>query len=268
MAVATNKRKKDLQYERDAAQARVNEYFRKNPMTGNPFQDVGGLLATREDRRAVNRAEAAMEEELNRGVTMRGQDFQRELGLGEIDVNKEKNRLTGRGQDFEKEIEMRKADVTAQGYQQHHDVGMGELQLNRDIFNRTKERYDKYGEPLDQLGVARAAAGTQATFDDLGYEMPTVLEEFRPKYIGGESVARPEPYVDENSIYYNKPYAPKPSPIAAAVSDIGTMLTTGPSDVALPYAGMSIGKKAGEGLINLFRPKPRNKVRGKVRRVN
>ena len=239
-----------LKQERTLSADRVARFNKEFVPTGSAFKDTAALSGTSRDVKRMAAIDNILQRSADREVTMRGQNVQYDLGVGEIEVNKERNR------------------ITEKGYDQHHEVGMGELQLNRDIFDRTKERYDKYGEPLDKLGVARAAAGTQATFDDLGYEMPTVLEEFRPKYVGGESVARPEPYVDENSIYYNKPYAPKPSPIAAAVSDIGTMLTSGPSDVALPYAGMSIGKKAGEGLVNLFRPKPKNKVRGKVRRVN
>lgn len=239
-----------LKQERAASAERIARFEKDFEPTGSAFKDTAALSGTSRDVKRIAAIDSLLSRSADRQATTRAQDIQYDLGVGEIEVNKERNR------------------ITEKGYDQHREVGMGEIQLNRDIFDSTKERYDKYGEPLDKLGVARAAAGTQATFDDLGYEMPTVLEEFRPKYVGGESVAKPEPYVDENSIYYNKPYAPKPSPIAAAVSDIGTMLTTGPSDVALPYAGMSIGKKAGEGLVNLFRPKPRNKVRGKVRRVN
>lgn len=33
------------------------------------------------------------------------------------------------------------------------DLGKGELDLNKDIFGMTKERYQKYGEPADKLGV-------------------------------------------------------------------------------------------------------------------
>lgn len=236
-----------LEQERAGAADRVATFNANFVPTGSAFKDTGMLSGTSRDVKRTREIDALLDKSSDRAVTMRGQNVQYDLGLGEIDVNKDRNRINEKG-----------IDVT-------RELGMGELGLNKDIFGATQERYKKYGEPADQLGVARMAAETRAGYEELGYELPEALTEFNSKYIG--KTAEPPKVVGEDSIYYSKPDNPKPHPAMAALSDIGKMVTTGPSNVAMPYAGMTLAKQAGEKLGNLLKPSVRNKVRGKVRRV-
>lgn len=238
-----------IQQERADAASRVAQFDKTFVPTGSAFKDTALLSGTSRDVKTMRLADQLLDKAADRGATVRGQDIQLELGRGELDVNRDRNRVIEKGYDYQ------------------HEVGMGELGLNKDIFKATQDRYKEFGRPGDALQLAKLAADTRAGYEQLGYEMPEALAEFKSSY--GTGVAKPQQQIiGEDSIYYNKPEEPKPHPGIEAIS---TALTTGPSNVAMPYAGMSIGKMAGEkigkGLINLFSP-VRNKVRGKVRKVN
>lgn len=250
-----------LKQERMGAQERVAQFNKNNPMTGNAFKDMDLRYATKTDRKKIKEIDGMLQQQIANNLTSRGQDIHRELGLGEIDVNKERNRLTGRGQDFEKEIEMRKADVTAQGYQQHYDVGMAEVGLNRDVFDMTKQRYEEFGRKGDELALMRSAATTKSAFEDFGFEPGSAFDKMSPEYIG---VPKPNPTEQFIPQYNNVPMPKAPAAI------IAESMGKGPSAVAMPYAGMSIGRMAGEkigkGIISLFEPPIQNKVRRKVKK--
>jgi hypothetical protein len=177
------KRKKEVQYEADSSQARVNEYFRKNPMTGNPFKDIGGLLATRDDRNRAIAARKSLDEAADRDVTMRGQDFTKELGFGEIDVRKDANEVARMGHQLSFAADMGRTAAYKRGQNQQFELGKGELNLNQDIFKQTSDRYKKYGEPADKLTMAERAATARVGAAESGFELSEDLFKETSKYL-------------------------------------------------------------------------------------
>ena len=139
-------RKKEIQYEADSSQARVDDYFRKNPMTGNPFKDIGGLLATRDDRNRAIAARKSLEADADRDVTMRGQDITKELGLGEIAIRRDANQVARMGHTLGFAADTGRTAAYEKGQNEQFELGKGELDLNRDIFRMTKDRYENVGK--------------------------------------------------------------------------------------------------------------------------
>lgn len=154
-----------MQQEADASQARVDDYFKKNPMTGDVFKDIGGLLATREDRRRATKAREYMEAEEGRGVTRRGQDIQLELGRGGIGVNTEQNRINEKGIDVQREL------------------GLGALAINNSILSMQQDRYNNITKPSDKLAMAERAAGARIGAAEAGFELSDNLFKETSKYL-------------------------------------------------------------------------------------
>lgn len=181
------KRKKEIQFEADTSQAKVDEYFRKNPLTGNPFKDIGGLLATRDDRNRAIAARKLLDADADKDVTMRGQDITKELGLGEIDVRKDANRVARMGHTLEFAADMGRTAAYEKGQNQQFELGKGELELNRDIFLQQAARYRKYGEPADLFALTERAANTRVGAEQAGLELSDDLLKATEKYLKPES---------------------------------------------------------------------------------
>lgn len=161
-----------MQQEADASQARVDDYFKKNPMTGNVFQDIGGLLATREDRKRATKAREYMEAEEGRGVTRREQDIGLELGRGELGIRADVNKI-------------------------NKELGLGELDINKSILSMQQDRYNNITKPSDKLSMAERAAGARIGAAEAGFELSDNLFKETSKYLkdgkpaGANSVAAP-----------------------------------------------------------------------------
>lgn len=255
------KRKKEVQYEADSSQARVDDYFRKNPMTGNPFKDIGGLLATRDDRNRAIAARKSLDEAADRDVTMRGQDFTRELGLGEIDVRKDANEVARMGHQLSFDADMARTAVYEKGQNQQFELGKGELELNRDIFDQTARRYNEVGRPADLFSLAEKAAGARAGAAELGLELNDSLAKETEKYFKGEN-KKPEPVAAPAPV--NATVPEELAPVSRA-SIIGQYFREG-TGIANPYneliPAIKQGREVGRSLRNyLFEPTVKRKAK-------
>lgn len=268
MEARTDKRRKELQSTIDLSDARVDDYFRKNPMTGNAFQDIGGLLATREDRRRSMQARQFMEAEEDRGVTTRGQDIQLELGRGEIGVNTERNRINEKGIDVQKELGLGELDVnrdrnriSEKGIDKQFELGKGELNLNQDIFLQQAARYRKYGEPADLFALTERAANTKIGAAEAGLELSDSLAKETEKYFKGEN-KKPEPVAAPTPV--NATVPEELAPVSRA-SIIGQYFREG-TGIANPYneliPAIKQGREVGRSLRNyLFEPTIKRKAK-------
>ena len=221
------KRKKDIQSEADSSQAKVDEYFRKNPMTGDPFKDIGGLLATRGDRDRATAARKSLDSAADRNVTMRGQDITKELGLGEIAVKKDANQVARMGHALDFTADTGRTAAYEKGQNQQFELGKGELDLNKNIFNQTAERYKKYGEPADVMSLTEKAAGVRAGAADAGFELSDHVFKETSKYLKDGKQAEPsavaaapkvalDPLASSTNVRQFSGYAPYPDILEAA----------------------------------------------------
>lgn len=275
-----SKRKKEVQYEADSSQARVDDYFRKNPMTGNPFKDIGGLLATRDDRERATAARKSLDTAADRDVTMRGQDFVKEQGL-------DANNVARMGHQLGFDAEMGRTAAYAKGQDQQFELGKDEVSLNRDIFGMTKDRYDKTGRIADDLNLRKLAMETQVIGDEFGLEEGDITKGIAGGYLGkGDSIAKPQgKIVDETGIYFdNVPNAPvndSSIPDWLQPKDFRSYNTTGIESLDATLGALNEGVKsmvfrpayAANDLFGIPSPtaKPRtqrNSLRRKVRKVN
>ena len=226
-----------MQQEADASQARVDDYFKKNPMTGDVFQDIGGLLATREDRKRATKAREYMEAEEARGVTRRGQDIGLELGRGELGIKADVNKI-------------------------NKELGLGELDLNKSIFNQTAERYRKYGEPADIMNLTEKAANTKAGIDSLGLQLNDEALANVNRFVKSDSVAKPsQPMLEEADTVYNR----VPDQFSTPVTGIPTASSESRGVSPIFQAadlGVILGKK-----INRAVTPPRSSLRRRVKKV-
>ena len=176
-------RKKEIQYEADSSQARVDDYFRKNPMTGDPFKDIGGLLATRDDRNRAIAARKSLDTAADRDVTMRGQDITKELGLGEIGVRKDANNVARMGHQLGFVAEMGRTAAYERGQNQQFELGKGELDINRAVLSMQQDRYNNVTKVSDRLSLAEKAAGARVGATDAGFELSDALFKETSKYL-------------------------------------------------------------------------------------
>lgn len=269
MANTDSKRKKELQSTIDVSDARVDDYFRKNPMTGDPFKDIGGLLATREDRNRSSQARKYMDEEAGREVTTRGQDIQFELGRGEIGVNTERNRINEKGIDVQKELGLGELEVnrdrnrvTEKGIDKQFDLGQGELGLNKDIFDQTVKRYNEVGRPADLFNLTEKAAGVKVGAAESGLELSDSLVAETEKYFRGGPAKKTAAPVDESGIYFDKVLPQFPDKITGIPT-----LAPESSGVSPIFQAANLGVMAGKAINRLATP-PRSSIRRKVRKVN
>ena len=251
-----------MQQEADASQARVDDYFKKNPMTGDVFQDIGGLLATREDRKRATKAREYMEAEEGRGVTRRGQDITKELGLGEIAVNKDANQVAKMGHALDFTADTGRTAAYEKGQNQQFELGKGELDHNKNIFNQTAERYKKYGEPADIMSLTEKAANTKTGADSLGLKLGDEAFATVNRFVQSDSVAKPtQPMLEESDTMYNK----VPEQFSEPVTGIPTASNEyrGVSPIfQAANLGVMLGKQ-----INRAATPPRSSLRRRVKKV-
>ena len=194
-----------MQQEADASQARVDDYFKKNPMTGDVFQDIGGLLATREDRKRATKAMEYMEAEEERGVTRREQDIGLELGRGELGIRADVNKI-------------------------NKELGLGELDINRSVLSMQQDRYNNVTKPSDRLSMAERAATARVGTAEAGFELSDDLFKETSKYLKngkpaeGSKVAAPmstpaaalDPLTSATKVQQFSGYEPYPDVLEAA----------------------------------------------------
>lgn len=223
-------RKKEVQYEADSSQARVDDYFRKNPMTGDPFKDIGGLLATRDDRNRAIAARKSLDAAADRDVTMRGQDVTKELGLGEIGVRKDANNVARMGHQLGFDAEMGRTAAYERGQNQQFELGKGELDINRAVLGMQQDRYDNVTKVSDRLSLAEKAAGARVGAAESGFELSDDLFKETSKYLKdgkpaeGSKVAAPtstpaaalDPLTSSTKVQQFSGYEPYPDVLEAA----------------------------------------------------
>lgn len=258
-----------MQQEADASQARVDDYFKKNPMTGDVFKDIGGLLATREDRRRATKAREYMEAEEGRGVTRRGQDIQLELGRGEIGVNTERNRINEKGIDVQRElglgglkVNMDRNRISEKGIDKQFELGQGELGLNRDIFSQTVKRYNEVGRPADLFNLTEKAANVKAGVDSLGLKLGDEAFATVNRFVQGDGVAKPtQPMLEESDTMYNK----VPEQFSEPVTGIPTASNES-RGVSPIFQAANLGVMLGKQINRAATP-PRSSLRRRVKKV-
>ncbi len=256
------KRKKDIQSEADSSQAKVDEYFKKNPMTGDPFKDIGGLLVTRGDRDRATAARKSLDSATDRNVTMRGQDITKELGLGEIAVNKDANQVARMGHALDFTADTGRTAAYEKGQNQQFELGKGELDLNKNIFNQTAERYKKYGEPADIMSLAEKAASTKTGADSLGLKLGDEAFATVNRFVQSDSVAKPtQPMLEESDTMYNK----VPEQFSEPVTGIPTASNES-RGVSPIFQAANLGVMLGKQINRAATP-PRSSLRRRVKKV-
>ena len=255
-------RKKEIQYEADSSQARVDDYFRKNPMTGNPFKDIGGLLATRDDRNRAIAARNSLNTAADRDVTMRGQDITKELGLGQIGVHKDANNVARMGHQLGFVAEMGKTAAYERGQNQQFELGKGALDLNKSIFNQTAERYRKYGEPADIMNLTEKAASIKAGVDSLELKLGDEAFANVNRFVQSDGVAKPtQPMLEESDTMYNK----VPEQFSEPVTGIPTASSES-RGVSPIFQAANLGVMLGKQINRAATP-PRSSLRRRVKKV-
>ena len=256
------KRKKEVQSEADSSQAKVDEYFKKNPMTGDPFKDIGGLLATRGDRDRATAARKSLDSAADRNVTMRGQDITKELGLGEIAVKKDANQVAKMGHALDFTADTGKTAAFEKGQNQQFELGKGELDLNKNIFDQTAERYKKYGEPADIMNLTEKAANAKAGVDSLGLKLGDEAFATVNRFVHGDGVAKPtQPMLEESDTMYNK----VPEQFSEPVTGIPTASSES-RGVSPIFQAANLGVMLGKQINRAATP-PRSSLRRSVKKV-
>jgi hypothetical protein len=228
---------------------------------------------------------------------VRGQDIQLELGRGEIDVNRDRNRISEKGIDVTRELGLGELEVnrdrnriSEKGIDRQYELGKGELNLNQDIFLQQAARYRKYGEPMDKLNVSQKAMEVKAIGDDFDYDESNALKSLRPEFLAGEnSTFKPAKIYDENDIAFNYvPDEPQPefnssaafpeylrkkdwqsydNPAIGALNEGAKSVIRG-VDLGLQYLrpveDVIMGMKPGTSARAVARPAVRNKLRRRV----
>ena len=254
-------RKKEIQYEADSSQARVDDYFRKNPMTGDPFKDIGGLLATRDDRNRAIAARNSLNTAADRDVTMRGQDITKELGLGDIGVRKDANNVARMGHQLGFVAEMGKTAAYERGQNQQFELGKGELDINRAILDMQQDRYNNVTKVSDRLSLAEKAAGARVGATDAGFELSDALFKETSKYLK-DGVAKPtQPMLEESDTMYNK----VPEQFSEPVTGIPTASSES-RGVSPIFQAANLGVMLGKQINRAATP-PRSSLRRRVKKV-
>ena len=274
--------------------ARFNSTF---VPTGSAFKDTSALSGTSRDVKNMRQADLLLDKAADRGVTVRGQDIQLELGRGELGVNRDKNRISEKGIDVTRELGLGELDVNREknrisekAYDQHFKLGEGELKLNRDIFDQGVARYNKYGEPMDKLNVSQKAMEVKATGDEFDYGESNALKSLRPEFLAGENnTFKPAKIYDENGITFNyvpdeaqpefdssaafpeylrkKDWQSYSNPAIGALNEGAKSVMRG-VDLGLQYLrpveDVIMGMKPGASARAVARPAVRNKLRRRV----
>ena len=188
--------------------ARFNSTF---VPTGSAFKDTSALSGTSRDVKNMRQADLLLDKAADRGVAVRGQDIQLELGRGELGVNREKNRISEKGIDVTRELGLVELEVnrdrnriSEKGIDRQYELGKGELNLNQDIFAQQVSRYRKYGEPADLFALTERAANTRVGAEQAGLELSDDLLKATEKYLKPESSTfKSAKIYDENDIAFN-----------------------------------------------------------------
>lgn len=274
--------------------ARFNSTF---VPTGSAFKDTSAFSGTSRDVKNMRQADLLLDKAADRGVVVRGQDIQLELGRGEIGVNRDKNRISEKGIDVTRELGLGELDVNREknriiekAYDQHFKLGEGELQLNRDVFDQGVARYNKYGEPMDKLNVSQKAMKVKAIGDEFDYGESNALKSLRPEFLAGENgTFKPAKIYDENDIAFNyvpdeaqpefdssaafpeylrkKDWQSYSNPAIGALNEGAKSVMRG-VDLGLQYLrpveDVIMGMKPGASARAVARPAVRNKLRRRV----
>ena len=171
--------------------ARFNSTF---VPTGSAFKDTSAFSGTSRDVKNMRQADLLLDRAADRGVAVRGQDIQLELGRGEIGVNTERNRINEKGIDVQRELGLGELEVNRdrnrineKGIDKQFELGKGELNLNQDIFLQQAARYRKYGEPADLFALTERAAKTRVGAEQAGLELSDDILKATEKYLKPES---------------------------------------------------------------------------------
>jgi len=250
-----------IKQERAESADRVARFNSTFVPTGSAFKDTSALSGTSRDVQNMRHADLLLDKAADRGVTVRGQDIQLELGRGEIDVNRDRNRISEKGIDVTRELGLGELEVnrdrnriSEKGIDRQYELGKGELNLNQDIFLQQAARYRKYGEPADIFALTERAANTRVGAEQAGLELSDDLLKATEKYFKPEGkkvdpVATPVPSVN--------PAPEEPAPVSRA-SIIGQYFQEG-TGIANPYNNVvpviKQGREIGRSLRNyLFEP--------------
>ncbi len=265
-----------MQQERAGAADRVAKFTKDFEPTGSAFKDTNLLSGTSRDVKTMRTMDALLDKAADRAATVRGQDAGLEVERGKIGVDTVRNTI------FDKQV----GNQMELGLKDF-ELGKGELDLNKDIFGMTRDRYNKYGETADKLNVRKLAMETQVIGDEFGLEEGDVTKGIAGEYLGkGNSVAKPKgKIVDETGIYFdNVPNAPvndSSIPDWLQPKDFRSYNTTGIEPLDVTLGALNEGVKslvfrpayAANDLFGIPSPtaKPRtqrNSLRRKVRKVN
>lgn len=262
-----------IRNERAGAAERVATFNQSFTPTGDAFKDTGRMSGTSRDVKNIRVADALLDRAADRGATVRGQDVELELGRGELGVNTERNR------------------ITEKYYDQNYEVEKGGLGLNRDIFDQSVARYNKYGEPMDKINTTNAAMKSQYVSDEIGIKTGKAFETLAPEFLNGDGVkvAKPTKIMEEADIQYNnvpdeqrpdfdsstafpeylrkKDYSQYQTPLLGALNEGVKSLGRG-IDLGLQYArpveDILLGMEPGTSARAIAKPRERNKLRRRV----
>ena len=177
-----------MQQERAGAAERVAKFNKDFEPTGSAFKDTGLLSGTSRDIKTMRTADAFLDKAADRAATVRAQDAGLEVERGKIGVDTARNTIFDKQIDNQMELGLK--DI---------DLGKGELDLNKDIFKQTADRYKKYGEPADKLTMAERAATARVGAAESGFELSEDLFKETSKYlkdgkpVEADPVATPAP---------------------------------------------------------------------------
>ena len=267
MPVATpvSNRKKELDSEIIQKENELAQFTKNNPFTGAINDDIGKLLATRQTREGLAAAKKSRNDENNTAAILRGQDLDHKINLSQVDIAKEKNDI-----DWDKlnvardEINVNKLAVEAHNNKTAVDreLGLGELDLNKSIFNQTAERYRKYGEPADVMNLTEKAANVKSGMDSLGLKLSDEAFTSVNRFAQSDGVAKPtQSMLEESDTMYNK----VPEQFSEPVTGIPTASSESRGVSAIFQAanlGVMLGKQ-----INRAATPPRSSLRRRVKKV-
>ena len=267
MPVATpvSKRKKELDSEIVQKENELTQFTKNNPFTGAINDDIGKLLATRQTREGLAAAKKNLNDENSTAAILRGQDLDHEINLSQVDIAKEKNDI-----DWDKlnvtrdEINVNKLAVDANNNKTAVDreLGLGELDLNKSIFNQTAERYRKYGEPADIMNLTEKAASAKAGVDSLGLKLGDEAFANVNRFVQGDGVAKPtQPMLEESDTMYNK----VPEQFSEPVTGIPTASNES-RGVSPIFQAANLGVMLGKQINRAATP-PRSSLRRRVKKV-
>ena len=253
MPVATpdSKRKKELDSEIIQKENELAQFTKNNPFTGAINDDIGKLLATRQTREGLAAAKKSLNDEHNTAAIMRGQDLDHKANLAQIDIWKEKN-----------DIDRDRLDIDRDKVEADKEFGLGELALNKSIFDQTAERYRKYGEPADVMNLTEKAANVKAGIDSLGLKLSDEAFTSVNRFAQSGGVAKPtQRMLEESDTMYNK----VPEQFSEPVTGIPT-LSSESRGVSPIFQAANLGVMLGKQINRAATP-PRSSLRRRVKKV-